>query len=1084
MPIKPSSDDAIFQTLQALPDAALVVNAAGIITFLNAKAERLTGYEGLDLVGKSIDQLVPLSNREGHPLLNLGPAQTSSALQISARNDVVLQCNNGKVVPVDISLNPVSGSDQESYLAVIRDITARERKSKEEILVSEIGRIVNSDLEIQDVYRAVADSLPALVKYDRLAINLNDPSSDLVHRDFVSGITVPGGEAGTEGPPPTDVRTAPGPILGSSLAGRPVGADPLMKAMAAVGLNSWVEVPLGNPEEPIGFLSLRSFEIDAYGRDDLNVLVKVAAYISPAIENGLLYAQAQQEARESSALAEISRIITSTSEIEDVYNLVAAQIQEIVPFDRIVVATIDRSRNLVTDRYVAGMIVEGGGSNVTYPLGASAVGEMINDLNPRSLNTVEIEDFATRHPADRSRIDSGLKSMLSVPLTWNDELIGRLILRSMKENAYGEAEAAITVRIANQISGAVANAELVERTLRESEEKAVLAEISQIITSTSEIEKVYDLTSEQIRNLIPFDRIVISLIDEGSGLIIDRYVSGIQIQGIGVGSTFPLEGSLTKELIKDHRPRWFSHFEVEEHRYPGHLSFTRGGLKSMVIAPLVWNGQVIARLALHSKSEDAYTQEDALIVQKIANQISGAVANADMLEQTRRESEERAALAQIGRIINGSTDIHATYPQFAAILRSLVAVDRMSIGLLSPDHQTYKAEFIWENGKLIPVPTGELPVFGTPLEEIIKNKSAVLLSSDTASELAEKYESIKEGLDHGTRSGVGVPLVASDEIIGFLTIGSSVKDAYTPTDVDRLERIASQIAGAIASARSHGETLESQRALMAVEAEKRELELLDEQRAHFLSTVSHELKTPLTSLVAFADILARNREANLTSRQLQQIEVMQRGSRRLDLLINDLLDVSRLDAGTFTLTRHEFDVKVLIEELRLAFGPLLEPANQTLNISVPDHDIWIDGDRDRVAQVITNLLTNALKYSLENTEIRLDVATQQNELTLTVSDAGIGMSQESLAQIFTLFYRSNDAHTQSQQGSGLGMSIVKSIVDLHGGTIDVSSNLGIGTVVTVLLPDCTDAPSLAYLPAHEADQFPIAPISRLAPSDF
>ena len=485
----PFSDDAIIQTLQAMPDAVLAVDSSGIIAFTNHHVDLLTGYTRSELVGKSVDVLVPTSRRETHTHQRSGYQEVPSAREMGARRDLQLRTKSGSLIPVTISLYPLDGSGVGVVLATVREGSARERRSKADILVAEIGRIVNSGLEIQGVYEAVVDSIPALVKYDRLAINLNEPASGLVNRVFVSGVTVPGGEVGTSGPPPTDALTSPGPLPGSSLSGVPVGSDPLMKSMAATGLNSWVEVPLGNPDEPIGYLSLRSLEMNTYGEDDLNILMRVVAYISPAIENGLLYAQAQKEAHENATLAEISRIITAMADIEDVYSLVAEQIQEIVPFDRIVVATIDRSRNLVTDRYVAGLMVEGGESKVTYPPDDSTVGHMENDLTARSLSRDEVEDLATRYPSDKSRIEAGLQSMLTAPLIWNDEVIGRLIMRSMKENAYGDAEAVIAVRIANQISGAVANAELAERTLRDNEEKVALAEISRIITSTSEIRR-------------------------------------------------------------------------------------------------------------------------------------------------------------------------------------------------------------------------------------------------------------------------------------------------------------------------------------------------------------------------------------------------------------------------------------------------------------------------------------------------------------------------------------------------------------------------------------------------------------------
>ena len=294
-----------------------------------------------------------------------------------------------------------------------------------------------------------------------------------------------------------------------------------------------------------------------------------------------------------------------------------------------------------------------------------------------------------------------------------------------------------------------------------------------------------------------------------------------------------------------------------------------------------------------------------------------------------------------------------------------------------------------------------------------------------------------------------------------------------------MERVAAQIAGALASSRSHAHALVSERAKSAMEAEKRKLEVLEEQRAQFLSTVSHELRTPLTSLVAFADILAKNRDFNLTERQLNQITVMQRSSRTLELLINDLLDVSRLDAGTFTLSIEEFDVCELIGEISAAFAPTAQQKSQSLNVDTGQRSIWINGDRDRIAQVITNLLNNAAKYSPMDSGINLSVTRDNSILSCTVHDDGIGMSVEDQKSLFTPFFRAANAETQSEAGTGLGLVIVKSIVELHGGNISFQSKKGVGSTARVTFPDCTDQPSQEYVDAQKAPAEPVALASRL-----
>jgi len=268
--------------------------------------------------------------------------------------------------------------------------------------------------------------------------------------------------------------------------------------------------------------------------------------------------------------------------------------------------------------------------------------------------------------------------------------------------------------------------------------------------------------------------------------------------------------------------------------------------------------------------------------------------------------------------------------------------------------------------------------------------------------------------------------------------------------------VVAQIAGALANAQAHEQTLISEKARMAAEAEKRELELLEEQRANFLSNVSHELKTPLTSLVAFADILVKNQESNLSARQLQQVQVMQRSARRLDVLISDLLDISKLDVGTFSLEMGQFDLQVLMKELVEEFTPVVQQKHQTLNVDFGNQTSSLYGDRTRITQVLTNLLSNAVKYSPEESKISLRASCEGGTVSITVKDEGVGMSGADQQNLFTPFFRSADAEIRSEAGSGLGLVIVKNIVELHGGNITFQSEKDVGTTVRVTFPSWPD----------------------------
>ncbi len=259
-----------------------------------------------------------------------------------------------------------------------------------------------------------------------------------------------------------------------------------------------------------------------------------------------------------------------------------------------------------------------------------------------------------------------------------------------------------------------------------------------------------------------------------------------------------------------------------------------------------------------------------------------------------------------------------------------------------------------------------------------------------------------------------------------------------------------------------------------------ELARVAAERSRILTNVSHELKTPLTSLLAFTDILARNRNQNLTERQLQQVDVMRRGARRLDVVINDLLDMSSVDAGKFAINREEFDAGQAIEEALRSWTPILDKKGQTLVGRHPAKNLWLNADRIRVIQVVTNLLSNASKYSGEGAEISVQVEAARGELAVSVDDSGIGMSRQEQTALFTPLFRADTVETRSEDGTGLGLVIVKTIVESHGGEISFVSEPGKGSTFRVTFPNCADTPSQEYLSAERTTPKTVACRSRLA----
>jgi CheY-like chemotaxis protein/two-component sensor histidine kinase len=225
---------------------------------------------------------------------------------------------------------------------------------------------------------------------------------------------------------------------------------------------------------------------------------------------------------------------------------------------------------------------------------------------------------------------------------------------------------------------------------------------------------------------------------------------------------------------------------------------------------------------------------------------------------------------------------------------------------------------------------------------------------------------------------------------------------------------------------------------------------LERAKSEFVATASHELRSPLTSIKGFVELLDRSPE-NMSARQREFVEIILRSTDRLVDLVNDLLDVARIEADRVEINRREIDVGEAAREVAELMGPRIEEKRQQLAVHVAPAVPMAFADPGRVRQIIANLLTNAHLYTPEGGSIRLDVEADRAWVQIVVEDSGIGMSPEQIDHVFERFYRAR-VGARSAVGTGLGLSIVKSLVDLHGGEIEVESEPGRGTTFRVGLP--------------------------------
>lgn len=290
-------------------------------------------------------------------------------------------------------------------------------------------------------------------------------------------------------------------------------------------------------------------------------------------------------------------------------------------------------------------------------------------------------------------------------------------------------------------------------------------------------------------------------------------------------------------------------------------------------------------------------------------------------------------------------------------------------------------------------------------------------------------------LDQHSRSAIAVPLIADSRVIGALMIESPTANAFSADDQHQVSVLATQAAIGIRNAQLY------QAAQEAIQV-----------RDTFLSIASHELKTPLTTILGNVQMLQRRnmREASLNARDTRTLNVIATQTSRLNRMVAALLDISRIETGQLSIVLAPLDLCMLVQRVVDDIQPTLD--QHQIDLALPDEALVIEGDELRLEQVLHNLIQNAVKYSPGGGSVAVRVDMHARQARVAVHDEGIGIPERSLPQLFSRFYRAENVQAQHISGMGVGLYVVKEIVDLHGGRVEVESQEGIGSTFTLYLP--------------------------------
>jgi signal transduction histidine kinase len=640
---------------------------------------------------------------------------------------------------------------------------------------------------------------------------------------------------------------------------------------------------------------------------------------------------------------------------------------------------------------------------------------------------------------------------------------GTITIRSRQSDAYEPGQVEIMRQVVAQISPGISNAIHFQESQHRVMERTALAEIGRAATQKIDLDSILMVASGALSNLVNFDHLgtILANPDGGPATVVCWSTEGLL--GLKVGDTVEIDEARHMAGILSGRGK-----------DPLGLS-TDGGddadeQRLWMQVPLNEHANLLGVLVISAQSDVALGEDEADLLQRVASQIAPAIKNAQLTAELTKAVEERRAIAAIGRAASTEFEMRRIFAAVASELESIMPCDRFVATLTKPDSDRLEVVHISgvdrpgvRIGDEIAAPTDDQ-------RRELDSRHAILRSSPDIPD-----EIISDDHHFELRSWVKVALGDLAEPMGYLSLRSKDSDAYDMSHVELLEGIARQITPPLKNALLFAQESALRHQLGE---QNQELQKANATKSRFLSTVSHELKTPLTIISGFIDLMIDDAD-NFTDQHGETLAIIRKNATQLGSLINDVLDISRIEAGNLRIEPSVFEARELVGELESGFEQLLVSKNQKLTVSVPEAETWLEADRGRVSQLVTNLLSNAHKYSGNDCEIRLSVSVEDKNITVLVEDEGIGISEEDQQQLFTAFFRADNQAAREAGGTGLGLVIAKSITVLHGGDLWLNSVENQGTTVGFRLPGVTSKPEED--PEAEAEAAMLARRSRLFP---
>jgi signal transduction histidine kinase len=798
-------------------------------------------------------------------------------------------------------------------------------------------------------------------------------------------------------------------------------------------------VPLGKQ----GWIGLgKPQDAEAYGAAQRSLLHFLARPTAVGLERATIIESQQKRAQELRSLYWIAQAINFSMELDDLMELIYTQLKRVITFPNFYIAMKDPDE----DELGFAFYIEEDERlypNYTWPLDAGLTGVII--ANSMTIRTDSYIEECRRRGIEPSGLKPG-EAWMGTPLTAGDKSVGVMVASTFDPDVrFTEEDENFFVTVAAYTAAILERQSLYDRLEARAQQLGTLNAIGNLLASSLDLNEVLDLVVRNAAKLLNSEAGSLLLLDEDSGDLIFRISSG-QAGAKLVGMHVPAGKGIAGAALSENRPI-ITHDTHRDQRWDGSFDEKSEFVTQSIIAvPLNARGRTIGVLeVLNRKDNRPFNDEDAELLLSFAAQAAIAIENANLFTMTdqalQARLEELTTLQRIDRQLNATLDYGAVMGQ---TLEWAIRITDATIGLISAlqeeEDGTQGLRFLAHRGYPEEVFQRYAGEELWPLNAGLLGQTVMQGETSLVKDVNEDphYEELVPGM----QAQLTVPIKREERVIGVIALESAQADSFSDENVALIMRLADHAAIAIENA-------------MLFERVQR----ANDAKTEFVSFVSHELKQPMTSMKGYTDLLRKGIGGPLNDQQQQFLQVIRNNVSRMDRLVQDLLDVSRIESGRLRLEMGPVVPEEIVSEAVQAFQQEITTKDQDLQVEIEPNLPTITGDRGRLIQVLTNLVSNANKYTDAGGTITISAGLWEDDgedyVRWSVQDTGIGMTPEELERLFTKYFRGSAA--RKVQGTGLGLVITRSIVEMHGGEMMVDSEYQKGSTFSFAVPLTLDA---------------------------